>query len=42
MIKKKITYLYVDLEEPEILVLPVSETIGADRDEGDEAIGLIS
>lgn len=39
---KKITYLYVDFEDPDILVLAVSETKEADRDKGDEAIGSIS
>jgi hypothetical protein len=42
MIEKKITYLYVDIEDPEVLVLAVSETKEADRDKGDEAIGSTS
>lgn len=39
---KRFTYLYVDLKDPETLVLAVSDTKEADIDEGDEAIGSIS
>lgn len=39
---KKFIYRYVDLEDPEILVLEGSEIKESDRDDGDEAIGSIS